>query len=905
MCTILRLASVAVLVTQVATTATGQISPQDPQPTSTDSSRLTPTTVTTLDSLLAAGRTSDTLRQDSSALFVDSLVSRTYVLSKDAITDAVKYSMRDSMHYSITDKTIRMYGEANIAYTDLTLGAGVMSINYETNIIEAYPVTDSLGQLVERPSFEQGAQAFEAKGMRYNFRTRKGIITNATTQQGDLYVLGGKTKLVAAMPGDETRLDNTVYNESAIITSCDLEVPHYGIHSNKQKVVPGKQVIVGPSNVELGGVPTPLWLPFGFFPIGTSERSGLLFPKDYTYDPVAGFGFRQVGWYFPWNDYVHTDVTTDLFLKGTLRLSTNTNYRRRYRYNGGVGFTIARDRVLNAGIEDFEPRFAFFWRHAQDPKAHPYRTLRADVNLQTNGFAQAVGNSPRSQLTNIFNSNVSAAFRFPSHPTWNLSVGASHSQNTQTQVVTVNFPNARFSTGSIYPFDDIPGPSTAWYKKAVITYTGEFRGTVNAFDSTLFDAQPWRDALVGGRQSATFSAPVNILKYFRVSPNVSVNQSVYLDEFSRVYVPNVTIDSFPIIDGVDTIGYNEQIVDRGVAIDSLTNGFSAATSLSASLNLTTNIYGTARFKLANLRGIRHIMTPNLSFGYTPDYSEAPFNYYDEVQIDGDGRTQEYLRFPRQPFSPGSLPNEQSFRVGYSLGNRIETKLQGRKDTTARLVTLLNNLTVSGNYNIVADSFKWSDVTVSGAQVTLFKNLLRLNVGSGRFGVYQRSADGLRNVDTTLLSLGKFPLRFDAIRLNLGVQVTMGQLREIISGEKVTTTSQEVYSLIDRFRISYNYARQYNRFSQSADGPWRTSANTVNVSGSIPITPKWSIGNLAIGYDLTTRRLTYPFLSLRRDLHCWEMDFSWAPTLGNFNFGIRVKPGSLGFLEVPYRRGVRY
>ena len=830
---------------------------------------------------------------------------RAYALSPDAITDAVTYTMRDSMHYRIPDKLIRMYGEAEVAYTDLTLGAGVLSIDYGNSILEAFPVSDSTGALTERPSFEQGAQAFEAKGIRYNFRTRKGIITNATTQQGDLYVLGGRTKLVAAMPGDDARRDNTVYNESAIITSCDLEHPHYGIRSNKQKVVPGKQVIVGPSNVELGGVPTPLWLPFGFFPIGSSERSGLIFPKDYTYDPIAGFGFRQIGWYFPWNEYVHSSVTTDIFLRGTVRLSTSTDYNRRYRYNGNIGFTLARDRTEVEGATAFTPRFAFVWRHAQDAKAHPYRTLRADVNIQTRGLAQAVGFSPESQLTNIFRSNVSASFRFPRHPAWNLSVAASHSQNTQTKIVTVNAPQARFSTGAMYPFENAPGASTAWYKKAVVTYTANAGGTVEATDSTLFEAEPWRDALLGGQHSASFSAPVNVLKYFRLSPNLSVNQTLFADEFSRVYVPDLRTDSFPILSGVDTIGYNTQVVDNGRAVDSLTRGFAAATSLNASLSLQTNIYGTARFKLGGLRGVRHILTPTLSVGYTPDYSRPPFNYYDEVQVNAAGLTEEYLRFARRPFSPGSLPNDESFRLNYSIGNRVETKIQSRKDTTTRLVTLLNNLTVSGNYDFSADSLAWSNVTVSGAQFTFFKNLVRVNVGSGRFGVYQRSADGRRDVDTTLLSMGKFPLRFDAIQLQLSAQLTMAQLRGLIAGEDVKTTGNEVFSLIDRFRISYNYARRYNRFSFGPDGPWTTSANSVNLSGAIPITPKWSISNLNLGYDLRSRRIAYPFLTLRRDLHCWEMDFSWAPAIGTFNFGIRVKPGSLGFLEVPYRRGNRY
>ena len=361
----------------------------------------------------------DTLGVDSSrfdTLDVDSLAvdstrpTRAYRLSPDALTAQVDYKMLDSMHYSIAEKKIRLYREAEVNYTDIKLNAGYMEIDYGTNLVYAEPRVDSAGAKTELPSFSQGPQAFTAQGLNYNFSTRKGIITNATTQQGDLYVLGGKTKLVAADERDPRRANNTVYNQDAIITTCELDHPHYGIRSSKQKVIPGKQVIVGPSNVELGGVPTPLWLPFGFFPIGSSERSGLIFPTDYTYTTESGFGFEGVGWYFPWNDKVHTALTTDLFLKGTLRADVSTQYSTRYKYRGAFVLNFSRNRQEIEGREAFQQSGSLLWNHTQDPKAHPYRTFSASVNFQTNNNARRNYASAAAQTSNIFRSDVTPDF---------------------------------------------------------------------------------------------------------------------------------------------------------------------------------------------------------------------------------------------------------------------------------------------------------------------------------------------------------------------------------------------------------------------------------------------------------------------------------------------------------------
>ena len=688
-----------------------------------------------------------------------------------------------------------------------------------------------------------------------------------------------------------------MYNADAIITTCELDHPHYGIRSSKQKFIPGKQVIVGPSNVELGGVPTPLWLPFGFFPVGSAERSGLIFPSDYTYTDVDGFGFQGIGWYFPFNDQLHAAVTTDLFLRGTLRTDINLNYAKRYRRSGNFNLNIARNRLEVNGETSFTNSGRVNWTHNQDPKAHPYWTFRANVSFSTNLNERRNNASAFAQTRNAQQSSISLQRRFARFPSWNLSAGLQQSQNFQSREVTIRAPQVQFRTGQMNPFSQL-GNSRSWYRKATIDYTARVEGNVAATDTTVFDSETWQRAAYGAQQSVRLSAPINVLKYFRVDPNISYTGSYYAKDRRIDYPQAFQLDTaFIDVDG-DTITR----VDTSFSFprrDSLyaADGIASAHSLQASVSLSTQVYGTARFKLGPLLGLRHIMTPSVSVGYQPDYSRSPFNYYDEAVNPNTGTVESYLRFPTVPFGPGSLPARESFNISYRLGNRIETKIRSREDSTTNINTLVNGLNFSGSYNPAADSLKWSDIRMTGAQLSFFRKIIRVNLQGLSLGVYELNEAG-RRINTTLASQGKFPFRIDRFGYAVSAGLTLTQARELIVGTERPLPDNSIFNLLSRFNISYNYSRSFTR----ARG-WQQGANTVNVSGPLPITDKWSIRSITIGYDFERERITYPTISVGRDLHCWEMDVFYSPAFGNqFTFSIRVKPSSLGFLNIPYRRG---
>jgi len=467
----------------------------------------------------------------------------------------------------------------------------------------------------------------------------------------------------------------------------------------------------------------------------------------------------------------------------------------------------------------------------------------------------------------------------------------------------ISLPDLQFSTGAMFPFKNLGNKSTAWYKKAQLTYEAKVRGNITATDTTLFEQQTWDDALFGGSHGIRFNAPVNVLKYFRLSPNISYNEVYYFDQVRQDYITTTTIDTLIEVVLGDTITtFNTissgRLLDTIVGLDD-GQFANVARTFNANLSLSTQIFGTARFNAGPLKGVRHIITPSINIGYTPDYSEAPFNYYRDVQFNPEGDTREYDIFPNQPFSPGSIPNQPSARIGYSLGNRIETKIQGKQDSVSRIVSVINNLSFSGSYNLEADSLEWSPISVSGAQASFFNKLVRVNFGGG-LDLYALD-ENRRRTKNLLVKEGRGPFRIDRFNFAINAGATLGQIREMIVGEeKKKLPENSIFSLIDKFRFSYNFSRA---FTATAAEPWRTRANSVNVNGGIPITDKWSIRNLTLGYDFINDRLTYPSVSLGRDLHCWEMDFSYFPAFGNtFNFSIRVKPSSLSFLELPYRRG---
>ena len=882
-----------------------------------------------LDSLSLSALDSTTVQVDSIAL--DSLglpisptsTQRSFfeeiTLSEDALEDRIDYKAQDSMIYDLKNQKIYLYGNAEVTYTTINLKAAIIEFDWTTNTVSARGRRDSTGILTGKPQFADGDQQFTAKEMKYNFKTRKGVIQHASTIQNNLYVIGEKAKFISADPSDTTQND-LIYNKDAIFTTCDHPHPHFGIRSNKQKVIPNNLVIVGPSNVEIMGVPTPLWLPFGFFPISSGKSTGLLFPRDYEYSDNWGFGLRNVGWYFPLGDQMDLQLTSDIYLKGSYRLRAVSSYARRYKYRGSARFEFHSLRNENSNAEYVRDRsFIINLSHNQDGKAHPSRNIGGNINIQTNNAQSRNYNDAESVLNSTLGSNFSYRESFPGKP-FNLAVGFNHSQNTQTRSVRVDFPTVNFQTQTLYPFKGKPGTGDKWYKKIALTYRGEAKAQILATDTTLFEQETLDNIQFGARHQVGTNASFKLLKYVNFNPRVDYSEVWFFKTLSREFDDTEEI----IFEEVDEDGEIKLVpVDTifGTVMDTLLYGWNPLRKFSTGFSMDTKLFATKIFSGEDrwLKGLRHVMTPRVGFTFTPDYTDEKWGYFEQVQED--------TRFPDELleytiFNTGGLySNEAPSSVGrqmaitYGLKNFFEAKVFSRKDSSYRNVRILKRFDFDGSYNFAAEEFKFSTVRFN-ATGSAFNNIFTFLI-SATFDPYGLDGEGNRQ-NVLLWQSDRKIARLTDARYSLTTSLTVRKIREIFKPDKVSgpgpgnsgsggrnsnNTSNDFFSMFEDFSINHNFI-----VNTQIDGRMDTtfiSANSITFRGSVPLSQKWNVAVGNFGYDFSKMDFTFPSFTISRDLHCWEMGLSWQPTRSTYAFFLRVDPGSmLDFLKIPYGKGIQ-
>lgn len=843
----------------------------------------------------------------------------TYRISQTGLEAPVFYPAKDSTIFDNAAGKAILYGDAKVTYQEITLQANYIEIDYRNEIIIASGYPDSSGTMSGFPVFSEGEQEFNADSIRYNYKTEKGIVYDVTTVQDDIIVHGGKTKFVRGEGRDSTAQD-ILYSSDALITTCTNPQPHFGIHSNKQKVVGKDVVVVGPSNLEIMGAPTPIWLPFGFFPTGRpGESTGLLFPNDFEYSPQWGFGLRGVGWYFPLSEHFNLELRSDIYLKGTFGISAASNYRKRYKYNGNVrvGFDSRQIENLSDASVSRRNSFSLQWSHRQDNRAHPTNTFGGNINIQTNNYQSNVFNDANNVLQAQLYSTMTFTKRWQDAPL-TFTAGFNHTQNTGSGDVTINFPDLRFVSQTFFPFkrQGRGGNQEKWYETINVRYTAEAKNRFQTTDTTLFEASTLENAQFGVRQDAQIGSTFKVLKYFNLNPNVSYQETWHWRRLDRNFDPTLEIvtdtifnpenpNDFEVIS--DTIGFGQ------INTDTL-RGFSPWRTVRAGVSLTTRIFGTLNFRKGFLRGLRHEIRPTISMNYSPNYLEPDLGYYQEVPSD--------IRFPDQTQTFGAFDGAifgapprsgQQLSLNYSFNNVFQAKVFSKKDSTDKRIKLIDNLVISGNYNFAADSLKWSRVSMR-TTARFFKGVTTVGFNA-TFDPYLTNEAG-RRVDKLSINNGGGLLRFDQARLTMASNLTVAKIRSIFQGkeeEVVTDVSErrrqrqqsnnrqeeDFLSLFENFSISHNIA--FNWQQRNGRTEFDVTTHAINCRGRIQLTPNWAINVGNFGYDFVRNGLSYPSVGFRRDLHCWEMDLQWQPTRGTYSFNIRVKPGTLDFIKVPYQR----
>jgi hypothetical protein len=833
----------------------------------------------------------DTLQKPASKREIKTEV----IVSPDAFDDEIEWGSTDTMWFDREQNAVHLYGSAYVNFQSKKLTAGYILFDFDKKEALASPLKDPFGKDVEKPQFEDGSQSMSAHKIRYNFSSQKAKIYNAITKEGEMFIHGTETKYISK-EADTINHVETIYATDGIITSCDADHPHFGIHARKLKVVPNKLAVLGFSNIEIMDIPTPLVIPFGFYPMFQNQRSGLIIPKDYVFDEKLGYGFNGIGVYFPINDFYDLKITSDIYTRGSWGLNVTSNYKKRYKYSGNVNVSYFNARVEQPGSFDKVSSHKFKLRlsHNQDPKAHPYQRFGGSIDFTLNGYDQTFSTDAATRLKNLTTSNLSYSNELPG-TIFSFNAGLQHSQNTQSGKISISFPVAKLNMKTYFPFKrEKSVGSEKWYEKISIRYNADAKNLIDATDSTLFTRQTIENAQYGLKHQASSSASFSAFKYFTVTPSVNYNEifffkerEISFDPTTRYDTTGYDVDGLPVLDTI----YGEVLIDT-------INSFKPYRDFSTSVSMSTKRYGKVLFNKGWLRGIRHVVSYNVGFNYSPNTKRIY-----EVEIDQDSRMevediQNYNILVRGPYGQGS-PRIEQMALNYSIGNNIEGKYFSRKDSTMKKFPILKTFSIRGNYNFAADSLKFSTIALS-ANTTLFKNLIKIRY-SGTLDPYEEVNN--RAVNTFVWDTRLRPFRHERSSLDIGTTLTVKQIVEMIVPKKGKDSNAadpdfgQQSSLMDifgSFRLQYDFGMTWK--SDNGVDTFYVDRHVISTRGNIKLSEKWSMTIGHIGYDLLAKKITYPDLGFKRDLHCWQMNFSWRPKAGQYTFYIGVKSTTLEFLK---------
>jgi len=798
-------------------------------------------------------------------------------LSKDSLDAPVNYEAEDSAVVLIDDKKIILYGKTRTNYKDIELTAPQVEMDQETQIVTAMNRKDSAGVVVERAHFKDNTQNFQSDTIRFNFKTQKGLTRNTYTPQQEFHVISDYLKKVN---------DNTVFAGRTTFSTCNYDEPHFAFRTRKMKIVSNKVAVSGPVGVEFEGVPLPppVGLPFGFFPL-TKGRHGGFLPPQFTVNEDFGLGLEGIGYYFAPNDYIDITTRANIYSYGGWSATITPAYRKRYRYNGRLNFTLQTTKLNFKGDPDFSKTktFQVNWSHAVDSRARPGTNFSASVTAGSTKYNDFIPNNPNLNFQNQLNSSITYSKTWQGKP-YNLTISANHNQNNRTRLVNLNLPDVGFTVSTLYPFQKKQfAGSPKWYEKLGVAYNGNVRSQVSFYDTAfqfrqLIDTLQW-----GGQHNFPVTLSLPPLGPFLVAPSISYEQKWIAQTFRRSWNDNTK--------KLDT---------------AITKGFFVDQRVSTGLSFSTGLFGTFNFKKSGT-AIRHIVRPSVGFSYTPSLSKN--NFY-ETQVDTFGRK---LRFSQFEGSLYGFYGEQDFGgMSFSIDNNLEMKYRSKKDSgeaAVKKIRLIDGFGVSSGYNFIADSFKLSAFSFY-LRSTLFD---KINItASASLNPYQTDSLGYP-IDKYAWQGGRFSLgRFTTGNLSVSTRFQSKPKDPEKQAEKEKRENEFLNDplLADEQRRLTNYIRQNPGEFVDFNIPWSVDlslsvffserlkadysgyekdfSSNLNFSGNFNLTPKWNFG--ANGYyDFDTRQLQTLQFNISREMHCWQMTIGVTPVGPVTFFNISISP----------------
>ncbi len=827
--------------------------------------------------------TSDTTKKDSLINVADTFHVK---FSKDSLTAPVNYSADDSGVLIIPTKEFILYGKANAKYTDVEVSASTIHLDQNKQLLTAFGSTDTSGNPLNKPKLVQGDMTSVQDTIFYNTRSQKGLTKNTYLQQGEMYVYAQTVKKINA---------NTIYAWKGRFTTCNLDTPHFAFRTRKMKMITNKIAVSGPAFPEFEGVPVPIGIPFGIYPLNRGRHSGLL-PPQFTSNQQYGLGLEGLGFYKVLSENFDATVRGNIYTYGGWNVNLSSRYIKRYRYTGNFNLAIQNTKILNSGgynKEEFTKSQSFMinWSHSRDSKASPGSSFSANINAGSTKFNRFVSNNSLQNFQNSLSSSI--AYSRDWSGKYNLTISANHSQNNNTRIINLNLPTASFNVLTIYPFQKKESVGTPkWYEKLGVGYTGNFQNQLAFYDSAF----SFRRLLDTAQYGATHSIPITLslpqMGPIQLSPGVSYNENWYGQKVLQRW------DSAK--NRVDT---------------NISRGIYTARQMQMSLSASTRIFGTYLFgKNSKIVAIRHEIRPTLSLNYRPDMQKQ---YYYTLRVDSTGHTTRVSQFAGglvSPFSEG-----RSGSIGFGVDNTLEMKVRSSKDTSnggTKKVKLIDGFGFSGAYNLIpspTDSFPLSNILLY-ARSTLFQ---KINItANANLDPYVADAQGFRHpqlmFNNNKLKPGRITNASIAISTSLTSKSKDGKTdKDRITHDDFMTPDEQQRQLeyvranpaeYTDFNIPWTVQLSYSlSYTNQPGTDYKTIPkvySNLSINGDFSLTPRWKIGGNTY-YDLTTSKVQTLTMFITREMHCWQMAINITPIglYRSFNISINPKSGILRDLKI--------
>ena len=835
--------------------------------------------------------------------------SSTFNKQKSNQIDAqIIYSAQDSIVF-FGNGTAFLHGKSDIKYKSINLKADFVRMKMDSSLIFARGKVDSLGKKVGEPVFTEGKTEYTSKELTYNLKTKKGYIRQAITKQGEGYVVSDKTK--------KTGNDILCITDGKYTTCDNHEHPDFYLDLTRGKVKTGKYIVSGPAYLVVEDVPLPIALPFGFFPFTDKYSSGIVMPT-FRDEQTRGFGLVGGGYYFAISDYMDLELKGDIYTKGTWALNATTNYVKRYKYRGSFNFSYREDVIGEKDLPNYQktPSLSLIWSHSQDMKANPFFTFSSSVNFSTTG-------ADRSNIDNIYkpeiysnsnkSSSVSFTKRFPESP-FNISGSMNVAQQTRDSTIDLALPNINISMSTIYPFKRKNAVGVErWYEKLSLRYTGAFSNSIRTKENKLLTSSFTKDWKNGMKHNASVGASYSLFKYINISPSVNYNENWYLQSVNKTW------DKTKQAPKTDTISGFNRVYDFNIGVNALTKLYGFYIPSRA-------IFGD------KIDRIRHVMTPSIGLSYMPDFSNPSWGYYGSYTQSVPDITNpliihdqlvQYSHFQNVSYQG------KSGNITFGLDNNLEMKVRNDKDTTGinpfKIISLIDKFSVTGAYNMAADSMQWSILNAS----------LRLKIGknqgislTGNFDPYlyalNSAGTGGVRINKLRWEHGQFP-RFLGTNTSYSYTLSNETFKKKIKSKDNNSNSTNLDPLLPLKNNDPNNppkndnSKDQKTAEMDADGyqkviiPWSISFNytvsygnsnfnlskleydmkfthNISLTGNISLTSNWKF-SANTSYDFNANQFPYTNVNIVRNLHCWTMTGSvvlmGANTSYNFKLGVNA------------------